>query len=111
MSLFHMITAPWRRKTRFEDLALQIAHSHWVKVWDRLSDQVWQMSRHERRGYIRARGALLIQEAVEKTLRQLQLPHVSMVKLYAHTMDQVVSLVVDHMADCLPNARSHRRVA
>ncbi len=111
MSLFQRITASWRGKVRSEDLAQQIALSHWVKVWERLSDQVWHMSLHERRGYIRARGALLVQQAVEQVIRQRQLRHDSLAKLYSLTMDEVVAHVVEHMAARLPHARSIRRAA
>ena len=111
MSLFQMVTAPWRPKIRVEDLAQPIARSQWVKVWERLSDQVWQMTRNERRGYIRARGALLIQQAVEQAIRHRKLPKNSLTKLYALTMDQVVNHVVDHMANCLPHAKTLRRAA
>ena len=111
MSLFQMVTAPWRSKVRMEDLAQQIARSHWVKVWERLGDQVWQMSRHERRGYIRARGALLIQQAAEQVTRQRHMNSGSLAKLYALTMDQVVNHVVEHMANCLPHAKRIRRAA
>ena len=111
MSLFQMISGSWRGKVRSEDLARQIARSHWVKVWERLGDQVWQMSRHERRGYVRARGALLVQQAVEQMIRQRQLRNDSLAKLYSLTMEQVVAHVVDHMASCLPQARLPRRAA
>jgi hypothetical protein len=111
MSLFHRITGAWRGKIRAEDLARQIARNYWVQVWERLSDQVWQMSRHERRGYIRARGALTIQQAVEQTIRLRQLRHVSMTKLYALTMDQVVLHVADHMAACMPQVKRVHRAA
>jgi hypothetical protein len=111
MSLFQMITAPWRSKIRYEDLAAQIARSQWVKVWERLSDQVWHMSRNERRGYIRARGALQIQQAVEQVIRQRQLGRDALAKLYTLTMDEVVHHVVEHMANCLPQAKTLRRAA
>jgi hypothetical protein len=111
MSLFRWLAPSWRSRTRLEDLAKQIARSHWVKVWERLSDDVWQMSRHERRGYIRARGALLIQQAVQQVIRQRQLGSGALAKLYALTMDQVVSHVTEHMAHCLPQAKTRRRAA
>jgi len=106
-----MVMAPWGKKIRHEELAQQIAQSHWVKVWERLSDQVWQMSRHERKGYIRARGALVIQQAAEQAIRQRRLRQDSLAKLYALTMDQVVGHIIEHMANCLPQAKSLRRAA
>ena len=111
MLLFQRITAAWWKKVRSEDVAEQIAGLHWVKVWERLSDQVWQMSRHERRGYIRARGALLVQQAVERVIQQRGLRQGSLTKLYALTMDQVVIHIVEHMANSLPQSKSRRRAA
>lgn len=111
MSLIQLVMAPWEKKIRLEDLAQQIAQSHWVKVWERLSGQVWQMSRHERKGYIRARGALLIQQAAEHAIRQRRLGHNTLAKLYALAMDQVVGHVTEHMANCLPQAKALRRAA
>jgi hypothetical protein len=111
MSLFQMVMAPWGKKIRLEDLAQQIAQSHWVKVWERLNDQVWQMSRNERKGYIRARGALVIQQAAEQTIRQRRLGQNTLAKLYTLAMDQVVGHVSEHMANCLPQAKTLRRAA
>lgn len=111
MSLFQKITATWWKKVRAEDLAEQIAGLHWRKVWERLSDQVWKMSRHERRGYIRARGALLVQQAVERVIQQRGLRHSSLTKLYALTMDQVVIHIVGHMAESLPQSKARRHAA
>lgn len=111
MSLFQLLAWSWRGKNQSQDLAQQIARTQWVKVWERLSDQVWQMSRHERRGYIRARGALLVQEAVEHAIRQRPARHESLAKLYSLTMDQVVQHVVEHMGACLPQTKSLRRAA
>jgi hypothetical protein len=111
MSLFQWMTAPWRTKVRYEDLAQQIASSQWVKVWGRLSDDIWQMSRHERRGYIRARGALLLRQNVEQVIRQRGLRPDTMARLYSLAMDEVVVHIVEHMANCLPQAKTLRRAA
>jgi hypothetical protein len=111
MSLFQLVMSPWRKKIRLEELAQQLAQSHWIKVWEKLSDDVWHMSRNERKGYIRARGALLVQQAAEHTIRQRRLGQNNLAKLYALTMDQVVGHVTEHMANCLPQAKTLRRAA
>ena len=110
MALFQMLNS-WRAKITSEELAQQIAQSHWAQVWDRLSDQVWQMSRHERRGYIRARGALLIQKAVEQSVQRRPIRFGSLTKVYALTMDHVVKHVAEHMARSTPHSRVLRRAA
>lgn len=111
MAWYHVIAGSWRGSTKMEQIAVQLAGAQWNRVWERLTDQVWGMSRHERRGYIRARGALVVQEAVEQAVRQQQMQADASAGLYARTMDHVVSRVVDHMSARLPQAQRARRAA
>ena len=111
MSIYQLVAQSWRGKVRTEEIASQLASSQWSRVWERLNDQVWSMSRHERRGYIRARGALVVQEAVEHAVRQRHLQPEVATSLYVLTMDRVVSQVVEHMSARLPQARRARLVA
>lgn len=100
MSLFQFWSS-WRgRQQRVEELAQQLAAAHWQRVWERLSDSLWQMSRHERRGYIQARGALVIQAAVEQAGRQRSADNLPTTKLYSQVMELVIRQVAEHISGC-----------
>ena len=98
MAWYQVVAGSWRGNAKMEEIAIQLAGAQWNRVWDRLTEQVWSMSRHERRGYIRARGALLVQEAVEQAVRQRQMQPDSVAGLYVRAMEHVVSRVVEHMS-------------
>lgn len=69
MNLFkHLITSARRLVTRrdLEAEARQLADRLEMRVWQLVSPRAGRLTRHEARGYLRARTTLLLAEAVEQ---------------------------------------------
>jgi hypothetical protein len=115
MSLLHVLS--WMRDDRLiEAAALEVARRCEGAVWERVAPRLAEMTSSEARGYVRARGALVVERQIE--LLRLTRPEIAANRsaVVEHSLNVVVNRVLDQyrarrFATPAPQAAAVRRAA
>lgn len=98
MSLLQLATRRWRKAARWEELVEELAQVCVGEVQGRLSEQVYHMSRHESRGYVRARAGAVITRVVDSAVRDGRIPATSVPLLRGRVLEATTHLVQHGLA-------------
>jgi hypothetical protein len=93
MTLVQWMVDRWRGNERMEELAEQIAARCAPNVHRALSDQVFRMSFHESRGYVRTYASAVVQRATKDAGARFGIAEGALPELYALVLETTIRTV------------------
>lgn len=110
MGLFQAIARLIRPEIELSALADEIADCTFEAAWQRVNGQILALAPAEARGYIRARGAILLQGKTVKVAEQYGVLSIHRSQLYALATEALIQRVQVH-ARMLLTQQTARRAA
>ena len=110
MGLFQAIVRFVRPEIELSTLADEIADRCFEACWQRVSGQILALAPAEARGYIRARGAMVLHRKIDLAADQHGILSAHRGQLYALATEAIIQRVQVH-ARMLISQQTHRRAA